>query len=65
MSSNKPLTSSECPYDKKEPYDPASEPGKDGFVFLNEGIGEAIRLRNRRIRARDAEAYFREHQEDY
>jgi hypothetical protein len=44
--------------DKEEPYDPASDPGKDGFVFSNEEIQETIRVRNRTERAAQAAAYF-------
>ncbi len=47
-----------------EPYDPASDPGEDGFVFSNEEIQEILRLRDRNQRAEGAAAYLAEESED-
>jgi len=47
-----------------EPYDPASDPGADGFVFSNEEIQEILRLRDRDQRAEGAAAYLANEDED-
>ena len=47
-----------------EPYDPASDPGEDGFVFSHEEIQEILRLRDRGQRAEGAAAYLAEENED-
>ena len=47
-----------------EPYDPASDPGADGFVFSNEEIQEILRLRDRDQRAEGAAAYLADDDED-
>jgi hypothetical protein len=43
-----------------EPYDPV----EDGFVFSNEEIEEALRLRDRAERAEGAAAYLADEDED-
>ena len=47
-----------------EPYEPACDPGADGFVFSNEEIQEILRLRDRDQRAEGAAAYLAAKDED-